>query len=344
MTELGLSGFEMIERLGGGGMATVWKARQVSLDRLVAVKILPPTRGTPEGVRRFQTEAQTAAKLKHPGIVQVYDACVENGIYFFVMEFVAGYTVGDWVRRKKVIPEHDALVVADCVADALQYAWDKERIIHCDVKPDNIMVDSDGTVKVADLGLARTISAMAADEVDEEVMGTPAYMSPEQAMGMSDLDPRTDIYSLGAVLYHLLTGRVMFEGESEDRMMELQAESEPEAARKLNPQISKGADLLLKGMLAKEKGSRHADWPAVRKDIARVEKGQLPRGTRALLRIASDPAKQERILSLLDEGRRGQGRRDGAPLWARVILGAAVLVLIIVVLLLCIGDGRLWRM
>lgn len=279
MSDIRITGFEMIEKLGEGGMASVWKARQISLDRIVAIKILSPRLVTDSSdVQRFQTEAQSAAKLKHPGIVQVYDANVENGLYYFVMEYVAGYTVGDWIRRKKVLPEKDALLVAECVSDALDYAWRKEHIIHCDIKPDNVIIDSDGTVKLADLGLARTISSMSTESVSDEIMGTPAYISPEQATGEPDMDFRVDIYSLGAMLYHLVTGKMLFEGSPENRVMEMQVNAKVDDPLDINPRLSKAVCWLIEKMLAKDRDARQKDWKSVRDDIARVKRRLMPHG------------------------------------------------------------------
>lgn len=279
MTEMQLPGFEVIEKLGQGGMATVWKARQISLDRVVAIKILSSRLASAkEDVDMFQKEAQQAAKLKHPGIIQVYDANAYQGLYYFVMEYVAGYTVGDWIRRKGVLPEKDVLLVAECVADALEYAWDTARMIHCDIKPDNVIIDADGTVKIADLGLARTISAMTEEGEVEEVMGTPAYISPEQAMGKTDMDYRADIYSLGAMLYHLATGKLLFEGYPDDQVMEMQVSGVVDDALDLNPGLSKPLCWLLEKMLAKEPDWRPANWQEVRKDVDRVKKGIMPIG------------------------------------------------------------------
>lgn len=281
-----IAGFELLERLGGGGMAAVWKARQLSLDRIVAVKVLLPGREL-DGrvVELFQREAQTAARLRHPGIIQVYDAGVYEGVYYFVMEHVAGYTVGQWVRRKEVLDEGDVLVLADCVAAALGYAWDRERMIHCDIKPDNIMIDADGTVKVADLGLARSMEAMSGSVYTEEVWGTPAYMSPEQASGHRDLDLRTDVYSLGAVMYHLATGSMLFEGETEDRIVELQAAGDPVAPERLNPALSNGMCRLIRTLLAKDRAQRPNDWGGVRREIAAVQqRSSHPGGARGARR------------------------------------------------------------
>ena len=264
---LNIKGFEILGKLGQGGMASVWMARQVSLDRTVAIKVLSERFAVaPDDIRRFQEEAQAAAKLKHSGIVQVHDAKAEDGVYYFIMEYVAGYTVGDWVRRKGVLSEQDALSVAECVADALSYAWDRAGIIHCDIKPDNIIIDEDGTVKVADLGLARTISAMGGtEEAPSEIMGTPAYISPEQAEGKPQLDFRADIYSLGAMLYHLVTGKMMFEGCSEDEILEKQITDTVADPMEINQGLSKGVCWLIERMTAKTpRSARRAGRPCAR--------------------------------------------------------------------------------
>ena len=276
VSDMQIPGLELLEKLGEGGMASVWKARQMSLDRIVAVKILPSeaTRDS-EQVKRFHTEAKSAAKLKHPGIVQVYDVNFESGLYYIVMEFVDGYTVRDWLRRTGKLSENEALQVVDSVADALGYAWDKERIIHCDIKPDNIMVDSDGSVKVADLGLARSISAATAGPAESHVIGTPAYMAPEQIVGVSDPDCRADVYSLGAMLYELLTGHHLFHGNTEEQVLEMQIKDTVEDPHVSTPKLSKGTVWLLEKMLAKKRERRHQTWAEVQEDVAKVRKGKL---------------------------------------------------------------------
>lgn len=274
-----IENFEIVERLGQGGMATVWKARQASLDRLVAIKILAPTFATdPADVERFRDEARAAGRLKHPGIVQVYDANFSDGCYRFVMELVDGYTVGEWIRRKQKLSESDALTVAESVVAALDYAWSSFRIIHCDVKAENIMVDADGTVKITDLGLARAISAMQNKEAATEVLGTPAYMAPEQVTGESDLDCRVDIYALGATLYHMVTGHTLFAGDSDDDIMQKQlAASVPSPAREV-PELSSAFVQLLVKLLAKDRTYRPSDWQEVRTDLRLVRNNQPPLG------------------------------------------------------------------
>jgi serine/threonine protein kinase len=273
-----IAGFEVLKKLGRGGMSTVWMARQLSLDRIVAVKVLLPRFALDEDeVARFRSEAQAAAKLKHSGIVQVYDTSVTGGSYYFIMEYIAGYTVGDWVRRKGVLPERDAVLVAEHVSDALGYAWDQANIIHCDIKPDNVMIDEDGTVKVTDLGLSRTLNAMSSFEEDDGyVLGTPAYMAPEQARGDAHLDFRSDIYSLGAMLYHLVTGKRLFYEHDDNETLELQIVGTAPDAMELNPSLSRPVCALIERMLAKNPDLRGESWQAVHADIRRVYSGIMP--------------------------------------------------------------------
>lgn len=275
-----LPNFEVLGLLGRGGMASVWKARQVSLDRHVAVKILASSFATdPADIKRFRIEAQSAARLKHPGIVQVYDANFSDGVYYFVMELVDGYTMGDLLRRKGHLTIEDALIVAESVAIALNYAWEEFQMVHCDIKPDNIMVDADGTVKVTDLGLCRSLSIFKSEGTGntDEILGTPAYMSPEQVCGSDKLDCRSDIYALGATLYHMVTGRMLFQGKTDDEMIRCHIdESQAPDVRDFMPGVSNAFVLFLEKMLAKDVNHRHRDWKLVLADLSRVQNAHPP--------------------------------------------------------------------
>ncbi len=275
-----LPNFEVLGLLGRGGMASVWKARQVSLDRFVAIKILSSSFATDdEDVQRFRMEARAAARLKHPGIVQVYDANFSEGVYYYVMELVDGYTMGDLVRRKGKISVEDALIVAESVAVALDYAWSLYQMVHCDIKPDNIMVDADGSLKVTDLGLCRSLTLLKGSNPGraDEILGTPAYMSPEQAIGNEKLDCRSDIYALGATLYHLVSGRMLFQGKRDDDMIKCHVdESQAPDVRAVVPNVSQPFSLLLEKMLAKDATHRHRDWKLVLADIERVRQNHPP--------------------------------------------------------------------
>ena len=278
---LELPGYEILEKIGEGGTSTVWKARQISLDRIVAIKALAPSSvPDPEAMGRFRLEAQAAARLKHSSIVQIYDAGEHAGRPYLVMEYIEGCTVGDLLRKAGRMTERNALLVAEGVAQALAYAWDKDCIIHLDVKPDNVMLDADGAVKVTDLGLARFIGLKPRRADGDEIMGTPNYVSPEQAQGVDDLDCRTDIYSLGAMLYHLVTGRLPFAGRPGSSAMDAHVEDFLPDPIDLQPDLSPATAWLLEKLMAKDRAFRPAYWSLVLADLAEVKEGRMPRDPR----------------------------------------------------------------
>lgn len=311
VAEITLAGFELIEKLGQGAMGVVWKARQLSLDRLVAIKVIPPeVIRSPDDVRMILQEARTAARLKHSGIVQIYDACEQNGTYFLVMEYVEGYNLGQWLARRKHLGVKDVLVVAEAVAAALDHAWQTTGLMHCDIKPENIMVDQDGTIKVADLGLSRTRDSKDGCP-DDEVMGTPAYMSPEQIQGGIPLDCRTDIYSLGAMMYQLLTGKRPFSDKSDAEAMESQITSQIPDPRDIIPGIPACVCYLVERMMVKNREGRPADWSKALADLRRVSKGLMPLspapgpGASTMVCRKVVAAKGETVVAAQGEPRRG---------------------------------------
>ncbi len=272
-----LPGYEFLEKIGEGGMASVWTARQISLERVVAIKMLSPKWiGDAGAVERFRQEALSAARLKHPGIVQVYDAGEHDGSLYIVMEFVAGCTVAELMHRKGRLSEKHALLIAEGVALALQYAWEEARIIHCDVKPDNVMLEQDGTVKLADLGLAKFMGGVASGSPGDVIEGTPHYTSPEQVRGEADLDCRADIYSLGAMLYHMTTGVLPFFGTPEEQVMEKQLHGYLSDPQEVNPLLSSGVAWLIEKLMVKDRTVRYASWAEVLGDTEQVRGGGIP--------------------------------------------------------------------
>ena len=201
---------EILELLSKGGMGAVYKARQPSLDRLVAVKILPPEVGADATFsERFTREARALAKLNHQNIVAVHDFGRANDLYYFIMEYVDGATLRQLIDVGELQPA-EALSIVPQICDALQFAHD-EGVVHRDIKPDNILVDSKGRVKIADFGLAKLLDRGPGDAsltCTNQVMGTPHYMAPEQMQGSHNVDHRADIYSLGVVFYEMLTGQL----------------------------------------------------------------------------------------------------------------------------------------
>jgi len=202
--------FEILELLGRGGMGAVYKARQPSLDRLVAIKILPAEIvGDPSFADRFQREARAMAKLSHPHIIAVHEIGVSGGLTYVVMEYIEGVNLREAIRGKRLEP-HEALAIIPQICEALQYAHD-EGVVHRDIKPENILLDKRGRVKIADFGLAKIIAADPHDHTltgTHQVIGTMRYMAPEQLQGSRHVDHRADIYSLGVVFYELLTGEI----------------------------------------------------------------------------------------------------------------------------------------
>lgn len=279
-----IEGFDILEELGEGGMSTVWKARQLSLNRIVVIKIISEDLLQGESnIKQFMLEAQLVASLKHANIVQVYDfgKCASNKRYYLVMEYISGYSVGDWLRRKESIDEDNALVVVESVAQALKYAWEKNRLVHCDIKPDNIMVDGDGTIKLTDMGLAQAVGKMhqiRGSDGSVLVMGTPNYMSPEQVAGDEELDCRADIYSLGASLYHMATGHLPFAEFDGAEAMEQHVSYYLQDPRKIRSDITLGTARLIEKMMMKKREGRHADWVEAIEDIRLVQLKAVPLG------------------------------------------------------------------
>jgi eukaryotic-like serine/threonine-protein kinase len=296
-THMDIPGFEIVERIGAGGMAIVWKARQLSLDRIVALKVLrAECASDPDEVRDFVNEARAAAHLKHPNIIQVHDVAHHDGLYFIVMEFVAGATLSTLLERSGPIAPKRAIQIADSIAQALAYAWDSAGMIHRDIKPDNIMIDADGSVKLADLGLARRPIPCTAPGSAGPIEGTPNYMAPEQARGSARLDVRTDMYSLGASLYHLVTGRLPFDGLDPERAMQAQIEGVLPNPRELNPAVTHGLAALIRRLMMKNPDNRFPDWDAVRKQLRKAAAGRILIGARepdALSTVAPPPAAPE---------------------------------------------------
>ena len=201
---------EILELIGQGGMGAVYLARQKTLDRLVALKILPPEVGQdPAFAERFMREAQALARLTHPNIVMVFDFGETDGYYFFLMEYVDGVNLRQSLHAGRLTPEQ-ALTIVPQVCEALQYAHD-QGLVHRDIKPENVLLDKRGRVKIADFGLAKLLGRSGGRfslTGTGQVMGTPHYMAPEQMEKPLSVDHRADIYSLGVVFYELLTGEL----------------------------------------------------------------------------------------------------------------------------------------
>jgi eukaryotic-like serine/threonine-protein kinase len=269
ITQLG--DFKLVRKLGQGGMGTVYLARQVSLDRPVALKTLSRELAKNESsVTRFLREARSMAKLQHPNIVQVYAADSQAGFNYAALEFIDGRSMQDWIDELQRFPVGDALHVALICADALKHAHD-QGMVHRDVKPDNILVTKSGTVKVSDFGLAKAIDEDVSVTKSGTGLGTPLYMSPEQARNAKYVDQRSDIYALGCTLYYFLTGEHAFNAESTLEIIQLKEKGRFKSARRWNPEVPERLDLMIDKMLAKDPQHRYGDCGEIVRDLQGLE-------------------------------------------------------------------------
>ncbi|TET39218.1 MAG: hypothetical protein E3J72_00825 [Planctomycetota bacterium] len=250
-------------KIGQGGMGAVYRGMQTSLRRHVAIKILPEHLAENASyISRFLRESEIVASIRHPNIVAVHDRGQAGSIYYFIMELIQGRTVSDLVAEKKTLPPGDALEIARQAALALGTAAE-EGIIHRDIKPDNIMIDRGGLVKVTDFGLVKnTMETTGGITAANQVMGTPAFMSPEQCQGRI-ADHKSDIYSLGMTLYMLLTGGPAFKAETTMAVMYMHINESPEPAHVRNPSVPESIWHVIERMIAKKPEERFQDWPSV---------------------------------------------------------------------------------
>ena len=272
-----IPGYKIKRKLGSGAMATVFLARQLSLDRLVAIKVLPKKLSANKNfIDRFYKEGRAAAQQNHPNIVSAYDVGRAGDQYYFVMEYVDGQTVYDRIVKGKRIIEAEAIQVVTLVAKALQHAHEK-GFIHRDVKPKNIMISRKGAVKLADLGLARAMSDKDAAEAEAgRAYGTPYYISPEQIRGEIKIGPAADIYGLGATFYHMVTGKVPFDGKNPSAVMHKHLKAELIPPDHINPKISAGCAQVIEMMMAKRPKDRYHSEADLLADLKLIAKGRPP--------------------------------------------------------------------
>lgn len=321
-------GYQLLEKLGEGAMGVVYKARQLSMNRVVAIKVLRPRLAVgDEFIRRFRREAQIAGKLSSNHIVQAIDTGESHGKHYFVMEFVEGYTIQDKLDQGKVYDEPEALRIVLQVAEALEHAR-KRGLVHRDIKPDNIMVARDGTVKLADMGLARPTTDLDWAEAEAGLaIGTPYYISPEQVRGLKDVDSRADIYSLGATLYHMVTGRVPFEGKHREEVMVAHLKTELVPPDHMNQTLSGGLGEVVETMMAKQRTQRYATPQDLILDLRRLLEGEPPLLARQQIKetLLADLAEGDEI----DDLHRVQAKlqsRTSTALALGILLGISAVV------------------
>ena len=273
-----LDDFVLQKELGKGGMATVYLAHQLSLDRPAALKILHPHFAQDQAfISDFIQEARAAAKLNHPNIVQAYAVGQEEGTFFFAMEYVEGSTLKQVLTHSGRIVTDRGLDIAQEVAAGLDFAWNNQQLVHRDIKPDNIILHEHGRVKLADLGLARPVSDLL-NESQSSVMGTPEYISPERLQGQV-ADNRCDIYSLGATLYHALTGRLPYTGSNPIEIARRHLTDPLTPPRQIVPDLGEDVSRVVEIMMSKRPQHRYGSAAELAGDLERVRQGlPLSRG------------------------------------------------------------------
>jgi len=269
-----IGGYEIVSKLGEGGLGVVYKARQISMGRIIALKVLHPRwANDDEFKKRFLLEARLVGRLSHQNLIQVYDVGRDRGTLYFSMEFVDGSTVDEMIEKNGPLSIDKALDITTQVLRAVAYIW-RHKIVHRDIKPGNIMVTSGGVAKLGDFGFVKShFDPLLADA--GEVLGTPDYISPEQAMGQDEIDFRSDIYSLGASLYHMVTGKPPFSG-SGSSVMRKHIREEPPDVLKIKPDLPEPVAFIIRKMMAKDPSDRYQSTQDLFNDIEMIKMGQEP--------------------------------------------------------------------
>jgi eukaryotic-like serine/threonine-protein kinase len=326
---LGGGRYRLGEQIGAGGMARVYRAEDTRLDRPVAVKVLAQQYAEdPSFVDRFRREAQTAAKLNHPNVVGVYDNGAEDGTNYIVMEFVEGRTLAEFLAGGGRLSPTRTVEVSEAVCRALSYAHER-GVVHRDIKPGNIMVTRDGHVKVMDFGIARLSTTGETIAQTAAVLGTAAYLSPEQAQGQR-VDGRSDIYSLGCVLYELLTGSPPFPGDSAMAVAMKHVQETPPVPSSRNPDLTPQMDAVVMKALAKNPDNRYQTAEEFREDLERLRRGELVSATPLLAEVAptavihQHPTPAGEPTAALPPGEEG-----GTRWWVWVLVALAILAILL---------------
>jgi len=271
-------GYQMLTRLGQGAMGTVYKARQLSMDRFVAIKILhPKLAANPDYIQRFLREAHLAAKFSSNNVVQAIDVGQAGPLNYFVMEYVEGTTVKEELEKGRIFKEKEAVEIVVQIAQALHHAHSR-KLIHRDIKPANIILTKDGIAKLADLGLARMTTDLESAKAEKGLaIGTPYYMAPEQVRSKEDVDSRADLYSLGATFYHMVTGRPPFDHPTVNEVLKAHLTEALVPPDHLNTKLTSGVGEVVELMMAKKRANRYRSPEGLIIDLECILREEPPR-------------------------------------------------------------------
>ncbi|MFA7186540.1 MAG: protein kinase, partial [Victivallales bacterium] len=269
--------FELESPLGSGILGEVWLANQVSMKRPVAIKILSPAIATnPKSMSRFIDDVKNVGKLSHPYIVPALKAGNKGQIYYLAYEYIKGKSIASLIAEGKPLDETEILKYAESIAEALMYAWNKFEILHCDLSPDHVIIDSHGRPKIIDMAISKTIAEDASVTSTGLILGSPPFMSPEIVSGKKDIDSRVDIFSLGAIIYSMATGSMPYENLPPAKLFMMQLKETFPKVKDKNPKASERLARLVEIMTARKKTYRQRSWEDVIFDIRQVMAGKMP--------------------------------------------------------------------
>ena len=333
--------YELLEKIGDGGMAVVYKARCRLLNRFVAIKILKPEFAkNPDIIESFRRESQAAAGLSHPNIVGIFDVGREGNLHYIVMELIEGQTLSKMIEKEGPIEYHKVIDITKQIASGLSYAH-KHHIIHRDIKPHNILMTPDGVAKIADFGIAKAMSESIDDDSEEMVMGSVHYFSPEQARG-GYVDEKSDIYSLGIVMYEMLTGRVPFDAETPVQVALMHINEQMIPPSRYVPTIPPRLEAIILKATAKVQVSRYANVDEIIKELDKIELISAVVGEEAVApeirktdRTALDNQKKE---AAAEKKKRNKKNSEGNSR-KYIIIGAVLLAAVAVIASIFVFGG-----
>ncbi|SMB93431.1 serine/threonine protein kinase [Desulfonispora thiosulfatigenes DSM 11270] len=265
--------YQILSPIGEGGMSVVYKAKDLLLSRLVAVKVLREQfTSDNEFVKRFRREAQAAASLSHANIVGIYDVGQDENLYYLVMEYIEGENLKEIIKEKGMISQEETIYIVKQICDALEHAH-KNDLVHRDIKPHNILINKEGLIKVTDFGIARAVSAATVTHT-KGILGSVHYFSPEQAKG-EIAGHKSDIYSLGILLYEMITGQLPFEGDSPISIALQHIQKDPIKPREINPNINQDLENVILKCIAKDSNDRYESFSNIKNDLQDIHEGKL---------------------------------------------------------------------
>ena len=284
--------YRILEKVGSGGMASVYRARDTMLERDVALKVLHEVFSEEEDFReRFRQEARAAANLSHPNIVTVYDFGFDEGQLFIVMEYVPGADLKTIIRRRGRFDVKSAIAIMVQACAGIGYAH-RAGLVHCDVKPHNFLVTPDERVKVTDFGIARALSSIRTEEQSDVVWGSPQYIAPEQAAGYPP-SPASDVYSLGVILYELLSGTLPFMGSTPEELARLHLEAKPIPLSEYVPEIPPALEQIVEKVLSKEPSARYRTADQLGRVLLRFGTEETPSAAKVISTPIAAPFTEE---------------------------------------------------